>query len=37
MQHACFKVTFHMFQFNFTLAFDVIMNAFDANAHALGC
>jgi hypothetical protein len=34
MQHACFKMMFHMFQFNFTLTLHVIMNAFDAHAHA---
>jgi hypothetical protein len=37
MQHACFKVMFHMFQFKIMLTLHVIMNALDAHAHDLKC
>jgi hypothetical protein len=36
MQHVCFKMMFHMFQFHFTLTLHVIKNAIDAHAHDLG-
>jgi hypothetical protein len=36
MQHACFKMMFHMFQFHFTLTLHVIKNAIDAHGNDFG-